>query len=171
MCEASTNLAKYCGMRYGQETDPTGISFNDYFTKIRTENLNAESKRRIMIGTFARMSGFRDAYYIKAAKIRTMIIKEYKELFKTYDALICPTMPVVAPKFEDIKKMTPLENYMMDILTVGPNLAGLPHITIPSDKVDNMPTGTMLIADHFNEDILVQLGSAIENNKKERGEE
>jgi len=163
MCEASTNLAKYCGMRYGKQEDPTGISFNDYFTKIRTENLNEESKRRIMIGTFARMSGFRDAYYIKAAKIRTLIINEYKELFKTYDALICPTMPVIAPKFEEIKKMTPLENYMMDILTVGPNLAGLPHITIPSDEVDNMPTGTMLIADHFNEDILIQLGSSIEN--------
>jgi aspartyl-tRNA(Asn)/glutamyl-tRNA(Gln) amidotransferase subunit A len=170
MCEASTNLAKYCGMRYGQEQDPTGMSFNDYFTKIRTENLNEESKRRIIIGTFARMSGFRDAYYIKAAKIRTLIINEYKELFKKYDALICPTMPVVAPKFEDIKKMTPLENYMMDILTVGPNLAGLPHITLPSDLVDEMPTGTMLIADHFNEEVLVQLGSSIEN-KNNSGED
>lgn len=164
MCEASTNLAKYCGMRYGQEKDPTGLSFNDYFTKVRTENFNEESKRRIIIGTFARMSGFRDAYYIKAAKIRTLIINEYKELFKKYDALICPTMPVIAPKFEEIKKMTPLENYMMDILTVGPNLAGLPHITIPSIKVEGMPTGTMLISDHFKEEILVQLGSSIEIN-------
>lgn len=169
MCEASTNLAKYCGMRYGEESNPIGMSFNDYFTKVRTENLNDESKRRIMIGTFARMSGFRDAYYIKAAKIRTLIINEYKELFKKYDALICPTMPVVAPKFEDIEKMTPLENYMMDILTVGPNLAGLPHITIPSDYVENMPTGTMLIADHFNEDKLIQLGSAIDFNKENIG--
>ncbi|MCB9358501.1 Asp-tRNA(Asn)/Glu-tRNA(Gln) amidotransferase subunit GatA [Candidatus Woesearchaeota archaeon] len=162
MCEASTNLAKYCGIRYGKMKDCTGKGFNEYFSEIRSENLNEESKRRIMIGTFARMAGFRDAYYIKAAKIRTKIISEYKEQFEKYDALICPTMPVIAPKFSEIEKMTPLENYMMDILTVGPNLAGLPHITIPTGKVDGMPVGTMLIADHFEEKKLVQLGSALE---------
>jgi len=166
MCEASTNLAKYCGMRYGKMEDATGKSFNDYFAEIRSKNLNAESKRRIMIGTFARMAGFRDAYYIKAAKIRTMIINEYKKLFEKYDALICPTMPVIAPRFDEIEKMTPLENYMMDILTVGPNLAGLPHITIPTGKIDGMPVGTMLIGDHFEEKKIIQLGSAIEDKNE-----
>ncbi len=165
MCEASTNLARYCGMRYGVATDPLKKSFNDYFSGVRSENLNKESKRRIMIGTFARMAGFRDAYYIKAAKIRTMIINEYKKLFEKYDALICPTMPVIAPKFDDIEKLTPLENYMMDILTVGPNLAGLPHITIPSGFTQEMPVGTMLIGDHFEEKKIIQLGSAIENEE------
>jgi len=163
MCEASTNLARYCGMRYGVNEDGSKQSFNDYFTKVRSENLNEESKRRIIIGTFARMAGFRDAYYIKAAQIRTLIIEEYKKLFKKYDALICPTMPVVAPKFDDIKKMTPLENYMMDILTVGPNLAGLPHISVPSGMIKGMPSGTMLIGDHFEEKKIIQIASAIEN--------
>jgi aspartyl-tRNA(Asn)/glutamyl-tRNA(Gln) amidotransferase subunit A len=167
-CEASTNLAKYCGMRYGKMEDPTGKSFNEYFSEIRSKHFNEESKRRIMIGTFARMAGFRDAYYIKAAKIRTLIIQEYKEFFKKYDALICPTMPVIAPKINEVQKMTPLEMYMMDIITVGPNLAGLPHITIPSGFVEDMPIGTMLIADHFQEKKLIQLGSLIESFKHEK---
>lgn len=163
MCEASTNLSRYCGMRYGVVEDGSKKSFNDYFSKIRSENFNEESKRRIMIGTFARMAGFRDAYYIKAAKIRTLIIEEYKKLFEKYDVLICPTMPVIAPKFNEVEKMTPLENYMMDILTVGPNLAGLPHINVPSGMVEGMPVGTMLIGDHFEEKKIIQIASAIEN--------
>lgn len=162
MCEASTNLAKYCGMRYGVMEDASKKSFNEYFAKIRSENLGEEAKRRIIIGTFARMAGFRDAYYIKAAKVRSLIIQEYRNLFKKFDALICPTMPVIAPKFDDIKKLTPLENYLMDILTVGPNLAGLPHISIPSGDVQGMPVGTMLIGDHFEEKKIIQLASALE---------
>ncbi|MBI2208159.1 Asp-tRNA(Asn)/Glu-tRNA(Gln) amidotransferase subunit GatA [Candidatus Woesearchaeota archaeon] len=85
--EASTNLAKYCGMRYGASEKLEG-SFNEYFTKVRSEHFGTESKRRIILGTFARMSGYRDAYYIKAAKIRAKIIDEYKKLFKKYDALL-----------------------------------------------------------------------------------
>ncbi|MFT4297796.1 MAG: amidase family protein [Candidatus Woesearchaeota archaeon] len=166
MCEASTNLAKYCGMRYGTMEDASGKSFNEYFTEIRTKHFNAESKRRIMIGTFARMAGFRDAYYIKAAKIRTLIIQEYKKLFQEYDALICPTMPVIAPKIQEIKNMTPLENYMMDMLTAGPNLAGLPHISIPSGFIEGMPIGTMLIADHFMEKNLIKLGAEIQEKNR-----
>jgi aspartyl-tRNA(Asn)/glutamyl-tRNA(Gln) amidotransferase subunit A len=165
-CEASTNLAKYCGMRYGKMNEVTGKSYNDYFADIRTKYFNAESKRRIMIGTFTRMAGVRDAYYIKAAKIRTLIINEYKKMFEEYDALICPTMPIIAPKFEDINNMSPLEIYMMDILTVGPNLAGLPHITIPTGFVKNMPVGTMIIGNHFDERKIIQIGSAIENKEK-----
>ena len=90
-----------------------------------------------------------------------MIINEYKKLFKKYDALISPTMPIIAPKFTEIEKLTPLENYQMDILTVGPNLAGLPHITIPTGKIKNMPIGTMLIGDHFTEGKLMQIGNKL----------
>ncbi|MFW6283719.1 MAG: amidase family protein, partial [Minisyncoccales bacterium] len=120
--------------------------------------------RRIIIGTFARMSGFRDAYYIKAAKVRTKIIDEYKQAFKDLDIIISPVTPTVAPKFEDIDKMTPLQNYMSDIMTVGPNLAGIPHMSFPigNDK-DGMPIGMMVMADHFNEKKLINLGYALEN--------
>lgn len=150
MAESSTNLAKYCGMRYGSSLDLNG-NFDEYFSKVRTKFFGKETKRRIMLGTFTRMAGYRDAYYLKAAKVRTLIINEYKKAFKKYDLLISPTMPVVAPKFSEIDKLTPLENYMMDILTVGPNLAGLPHLNIPIGFVDKMPVGMMLIADQLND--------------------
>jgi aspartyl-tRNA(Asn)/glutamyl-tRNA(Gln) amidotransferase subunit A len=163
MTEASTNLAKLCGLRYGQESDPVGKSFNEYFTEIRSTHFNEEAKRRIIIGTFARMAGFRDAYYIKAAKVRTLIIEEYKKLFKKYDVLISPTMPIVAPTFAEIKKLSPVQNYMMDFLTVGPNLAGLPHLSMPCGKKNGMPIGMMLIADHWQEKRIIQVGDWYEN--------
>jgi aspartyl-tRNA(Asn)/glutamyl-tRNA(Gln) amidotransferase subunit A len=158
MSEASTNLAKYCGMRYGRDEKIEG-SFNEYFAKVRSKCFDDETKRRIMLGTFARMSGFRDAYYIKSAKIRTLIINEYKNLFKKYDVLISPSMPNTAPKTEEVKKLTPIQNYMMDILTVGPNLAGLPHISVPVGA--GLPTGFMIIADHFDEGIMLQVAYEI----------
>ena len=163
LCEASTNLARYCGMRYGAEEKLEG-NFNEYFSKVRSEFFGDEAKRRIILGTFARMSGYRDAYYIKAAKVRTKIIKEYKELFKKYDLLLSPTMPIVAPKILDIEKLTPLQNYMMDIMTAGPNLAGLPHISVPAGFIDNLPVGLMLIADHLEEGKLIQVGKEIKND-------
>ncbi|MFH2027856.1 MAG: amidase family protein, partial [Nanoarchaeota archaeon] len=164
MSEASTNLAKLCGMRYGAQEKLEG-NFNEYFSKVRSEYFNEETKRRIMIGTFARMAGCRDAYYIKAMKVRTKIIEEYKKAFDRFDVLLSPTMPIVAPKFTDINKLTPLENYMMDILTAGPNLAGLPHISVPVGfNKDKMPVGLMMIADHLKEENLIQFGSKLEVN-------
>ncbi|MBU0461602.1 MAG: aspartyl/glutamyl-tRNA amidotransferase subunit A [Nanoarchaeota archaeon] len=158
--EASTNLAKYCGMRYGAHDKLEG-SFNEYFTKVRSANLGEEAKRRIMLGTFARMAGYRDAYYMKVLKVRTKIIEEYKKHFKNFDALISPTVAVLPPKFSDIEKLTPLECYMMDTLTVGPNLAGLPHLNVPCGASKGLPVGALLIADHFNEGKLIQLGKEI----------
>ncbi len=168
MTEASTNLTKLSGLRYGQEENPSDISFNDYFTSIRTKYFNEETKRRILLGTFARMAGFRDAYYIKAAKIRTLIIEEYKELFKTFDVLITPTMPIIAPTFDEIKKLTPLQHYMMDILTVGPNLAGIPHITVPCGEVQGMPVGMQIMADHWQEKKMIQVADYYERKRDDR---
>src|SRR3989344_507100 len=119
--EASTNLAKYCGMRYGISGKLEG-SFNEYFTKVRSANFGDEAKRRIIMGTFARMSGFRDAYYIKAAKVRTLIINEYKKAFRNFDALLSPTVPILPPKFSEIEKLTPLQHYLADVMTVSPNV-------------------------------------------------
>lgn len=159
--EASTNLAKYCGLRYGV-SDDFKESFNEYFSKVRSENLGEEAKRRIMLGTFTRMAGYRDAYYLKALSVRTLIIEEYKKLFKKYDALVSPTMPVIAPKISEVEKLSAMEQYKMDILTVGPNLAGLPHISIPVGNVSDMPVGLMLIGNHLEEKKIIQLGSALE---------
>ena len=157
--EASTNLAKYCGMRYGKEDKLTG-KFNDYFKDVRSDYFGEEAKRRIMIGTFARTSGYRDAYYIKAMKVRTLIIDEYKKAFEKFDVLISPTTPTIAPKFDELDKMTLLQHYMADVLTVGPNLAGLPHMNIPIET-DNMPVGLMITCNHFNEGLLLRIGNNI----------
>ena len=160
--EASTNLAKYCGMRYGITEELEG-GFNEYFTKVRSNNFGEEAKRRIILGTFARMAGYRDAYYIKALKVRRLIVEEYKKLFKKYDLLVSPTMPIIAPKFSEIKDLSALQQYLLDVLTVGPNLAGLPHMNVPIGFKKDMPIGMMLIADHLEEKKLVQLGSKLEN--------
>ncbi len=162
MSEASTNLAKYCGLRYGESLDLKG-GFNEYFSRVRSKFFTKEAKRRIIIGTFARMSGFRDAYYLKAMKIRTLLIQEYKKLFKKYDILISPTISVVAPKFSEIKKLSPMQTYMMDLLTCGPNLTGMPHLSVNIGKSNNLPVGMMLIGDHLSEEKLIAKGEEFEN--------
>jgi len=157
-CEASTNLAKYCGMRYGASKNMEG-NFNEYFTKVRSNNFTKEAKRRILLGTFARMTGYRDAYYIKALKVRTKIIEEYHKTFKKYDCLITPTVPVLPVKFSEIDKLSPLQHYMMDVMLVGPNVAGLPHLSVPVGTVDKLPVGMLLIGDHLKENELLKIGN------------
>ena len=159
--EASTNLSKFCGMRYGA-TEKLEGNFNEYFTKVRSKNFGDEAKRRIIMGTFARMAGFRDAFYIKAMKVRTLMINEYKKAFKKFDVLVSPTVPILPPKFSEIEKLTPLQHYLADIMTVSPNVAGLPHLNVPVGFEKNLPVGMLLIADHLQEGKLIQMGSAIE---------
>ena len=159
--EASTNLAKFCGMRYGAAEELKG-NFDEYFTNVRSKNFGNEVKRRIMLGTFARMSGFRDAYYIKAAKVRTLIIEEYKKAFKNFDILISPTVAILPPTFEEIKKLSIIQNYMIDIMTVAPNLAGLPHLNVPVGFEKNLPVGMMIISDHLKEGTLIQVAKEFE---------
>lgn len=161
LSEASTNLAKYAGLRYGIQEDPN-LDFNEYFSKVRSENFGKEAKRRIILGTFARMSGFRDAYYLKAMKLRTLIINEYKKAFKKYDVLISPTMPMIAPKIKEVQNIDPLDAYKMDIMTVGPNLAGIPHLSINIGSHQNMPIGMMLMSDHLNENKILNLGEKLQ---------
>ncbi|MBI2559189.1 Asp-tRNA(Asn)/Glu-tRNA(Gln) amidotransferase subunit GatA [Candidatus Woesearchaeota archaeon] len=162
--EASTNLAKLCGMRYGMAEKLEG-SFNEYFTKVRSNNFGDEVKRRIIIGTFARMAGYRDAFYLKAMKVRTLMINEYKKAFKKFDALVSPTTSILAPKFSDIGNLTPLQHYMIDLMTVSPNVCGLPHLNVPVGFEKNLPIGMLLTADHLQEGKLIKLGSAVEKGK------
>src|SRR3989338_6568518 len=156
MSEASTNLNKYCGMRYVQE-EKLNLPYNEYFSETRTKYFNKETKRRIILGTFARMAGYRDAFYLKAMKVRTLIIEEYKAAFKKYDLLVSPTMPIVAPKFSEVDKLSPVENYMMDVMTVGPNLAGLPHLSLNAGNFNKMPVGIMFIGNHLDEKKLLNI--------------
>lgn len=161
--EASTNLAKFCGMRYGLHKELKG-NFEEYFSKVREEGFGEEAKRRIILGTYARMAGFRDAYYLKALKVRTKIIQEFKQTFKKFDVLAAPSMPILPLKFSEIEKLKPIENYMMDILTIAPNMAGIPMISIPAGLINGLPAGLHLISDHFNENKLFQIASALEDD-------
>lgn len=161
MAEASTNLAKLSGMRYGSTT-PLDVPFNEYFARTRSMFFGEEVKRRIMLGTFARMAGFRDAYYIRAATVRKAIIDEFKAMFRKVDVIVSPAMPIRAPKIDDISKLTPAQHYMMDILTVGPNLAGLPHASVPIKAADDLPIGFMTVADHFNEKDIITVCKEVE---------
>jgi aspartyl-tRNA(Asn)/glutamyl-tRNA(Gln) amidotransferase subunit A len=162
--EASTNLAKFSGMRYGAEERIEG-NFNEYFSKVRTKYFGEEAKRRILLGTYARMAGYRDQYYIKAMKIRTLIINEFRKVFRTCDVLISPTMPNIAPRFSEIKKMSPLESYMMDILTVPQNLAGIPSLSVPCGNVRGMPVGMHILGNHFQEKTILRVGDFFERNR------
>jgi len=165
--EASTNLAKYCGMRYGREEAIEG-EFNEYFSRVRSRYFGTEAKRRILLGTYARMAGYRDQYYLKAMKVRRLIINDFRKAFKRFDVLIAPTMPVVAPRFSEIAKLTPVENYMMDILTVAPNLAGIPMMSVPCGSVGGMPVGMHILGDHLQEATVLRTGKAFENVSRGR---
>jgi len=158
--EASTNLAKYCGMRYGVAIDLQG-SFNEYFSAVRSRYFGEEAKRRIMLGTFARMSGYRKAYYLKAMSVRTMIINDFKKALKKVDIIAAPTMPILPPRFTEIEKLTPLQCYQMDLLTLPANLAGMPMISVPCGEM----TGLHIIGDHLQEEKIISVADRYEQVK------
>ncbi len=160
MAEASTNLAKFCGMRYGA-TLPLEGEFNEYFSKVRGKYLGEEAKRRIILGTYARMAGYRDKYYLKAMKVRQLIINDYKHAFKKYDVLVSPTMPFIAPKFSEIEKLTPVEHYYADILTGSPNLAGIPMLSVPCGTSKGMPVGIHILGNYLAEKTILNVGRHI----------
>jgi aspartyl-tRNA(Asn)/glutamyl-tRNA(Gln) amidotransferase subunit A len=163
MSEASTNLSCLCGLRYGKQEVKKDEHFSEYFKRIRSQHFGKEAKRRIMLGTFARMAGYRDAFYIRAAKARTSVIEEYKKLFSNFDVLISPTMPFTAPTFSDISKLRAVDHYLADIMTVGPNLAGVPHASFPIGKDSvGMPIGMMVIADHWKEGVVLGFSKHLE---------
>lgn len=165
LSEASTNLAKYCGMRYGLEEKMEG-HFNEYFSKIRSQGFGKEAKRRIMLGTFARMAGYRDAFYLKALQVRTLLIREYVKAFSEYDLLASPTMPIIAPTFKEKEKLSLLQEYLLDLCTAPANLCGLPHLTMNSGLHKDMPVGLMLTAPILEEERLLGVGEAYEKHRQ-----
>ncbi len=155
MAEASTNLAKYCGLRYGiQPKTALEENYTEYFSRVRAQGFGPEAKRRLLLGSFARTAGYRGKYYDKAARVRTLVIREFESLFQKYDVLLTPSMPTVAPLFSEVEKLAPAQHYAMDICTGGANLAGLPHVSVPAGTLDGLPVGLQLIAGHFQEKTL-----------------
>lgn len=156
--EASTNLARYCGMRYGKPGADRSQEYNEYFAQVRSDAFGTEAKRRILLGTFARMAGFRDRYYLRALGVRTALLSSAALLFRQGEVLASPSMPRIAPRFDELERMTPLDAYLSDVLTVPANLAGLPHLSVPMGKVGGMPVGLQFIAPHWREDRLFEIG-------------
>ena len=153
--EASTNLARYVGMRYGVQEGDLSLKFDDYFSSIRSASFGDEAKRRILLGTFTRMVGYRDRYYAKARQVRQLVIDDYKRILHDHDAVLTPTMPYVAPRFDEIERMSALDSYKTDYLTVPPNLAGNPHLSVPCGYDGNgMPIGMQFVGAHWDEDVL-----------------
>lgn len=162
--EASSNLARFDGIRYGYRS-PNAKNYIDLYTKSRTEAFGDEVKRRIMIGTYVLSSGFYDAYFKKAQKVRALIKEDFDRAFENVDIIFTPVAPSTAFSLDAVK--TPLELYLEDIYTLSANLAGIPGISIPAGNVDNLPVGIQLLGKHFEEGKLIAAGHAFE---KIRGE-
>ena len=149
MAEASTNLAKYTGFKYGLKVGDFSKPYNDFFTEARS-SFGIEAKRRVVLGTFVRSASVKSRYYEKALRLRAMLIATLNDVLK--DAfIISPSMPIKVPKVEEAMEMDPVTAYKIDYLTIPPNLAGLPHISFPSDYIGGMPVGTQLVTNHFND--------------------
>ena len=161
--EASSNLGRFDGIRYGYRTEKYS-DLKDIYKNSRSEGFGPEVKRRIMIGTYVLSSGYYDAYYKKAQKVRSVITKAYNDLFEKYDVLLTPTSPITAFKIGE-KSNNPLEMYLADICTVPVNIAGLPGINVPC-ALDSkgLPIGFQLIAKAFNEETLFRAAYTYEQN-------
>jgi aspartyl-tRNA(Asn)/glutamyl-tRNA(Gln) amidotransferase subunit A len=158
MAEASSNLSRYDGVRYGLSFERGSADWNSAFARTRSEGFGEEVKRRILLGSFVLSAGYYEAYYVRAQKVRALLTREFALAFKEFDVLLGPTMPVLPPKLGG--EMTPLEDYLIDINTVAANLTGLPAISIPCGLVDGLPVGMQVIAPMFREDLLLKVARA-----------
>jgi len=149
--EATTNLGRYDGIRYGNRVE--GANLEETYYKTRSEGFGDEVKRRILLGNFVLSSGYYEAYYVKAQKTRHLIKDEYAKIFNEVDLILSPVAPSVAPKFGELAN--PMEMYLSDIYTISVNLAGLPALSLPVMKnKDGMPVGLQLIANAYDEQTL-----------------
>ena len=157
--ECASNLARYDGVRYGHRTERPVDDVYDLFAKTRGEGFGPEVRLRIMLGTFALSAGYYDAYYLKAQKVRTLIVRDFQAAFESHDFLISPTSPTVAFGIGE-KADDPLQMKLADICTIPINLAGIAALSIPCGFVDELPVGMQLMGRPFEEDVLLRVGHA-----------
>ncbi|HOO38355.1 MAG TPA: Asp-tRNA(Asn)/Glu-tRNA(Gln) amidotransferase subunit GatA [Deltaproteobacteria bacterium] len=163
--EASSNLARYDGVRYGVRKDGSG-DLIDMYMETRSQGFGSEVKRRIMLGTYALSAGYYDAYYKKASQVRALISKDFTDAFKDCDLIAGPTAPVSAFGLNEMMD-DPLSIYLLDIYTIPANLAGLPALSIPCGFTgDGMPIGMQLMAPHFREDTLLGAGMTFQDHTR-----
>lgn len=160
--EASSNLARYDGVRYGHRAEGAE-DVVELFSKTRAEGFGAEVKRRIMLGTYALSAGYYDAYYLKAQKVRTLIKQDFDRAFEKYDVLLSPTTPTPAFRLGE-KSGDPLTMYLSDVCTVPINMAGIPSLSLPAGFADGLPVGLQLMGKHFAEGMLYRVAYTFEQN-------
>ena len=162
--EASSNLARYDGVRYGFRAKASTLS--EMYRQTRDRGFGMEVKRRIMLGTYALSAGYYDAYYLKAQKVRTLLTRDFDEAFKKVDVIVAPTCPTAAFRLGE-KVNDPLAMYLADIYTVTANLAGIPGISVPcGENHEKLPIGLQLFARHFDEATLLRVAHAYEQSRK-----
>ena len=160
--EASSNLARYDGVKYGLRAE--GKDLMDMYLNTRARGFGSEVKRRIMLGTYTLSSGYYEAYYKKAQQVRTLIKQDFEDVFKHVDLLVTPTTPTAAFKIGE-KTSDPLQMYLSDIFTISVNLAGLPAISVPCGFTsDNLPIGLQCIGKHFDEETIIKVAHAYEQS-------
>jgi len=159
--EASSNLARYDGVRYTRRSETAG-SLQEMYRQTRDEGFGAECKRRIMLGTYVLSAGYYDAYYLKAQKVRALVARDYAQAFEQVDAIVGPVSPFPAFKLGE-KVDDPTAMYLSDIYTVTGDLAGIPCMSVPSGKTaGGLPVGLQILANHFNETAMFRVADAFE---------
>jgi aspartyl-tRNA(Asn)/glutamyl-tRNA(Gln) amidotransferase subunit A len=163
--EASSNLARYDGVRYGYRAAPEGGAYDlrTMYARTRAEGFGAEVKRRIMLGTYVLSAGYYDAYYLKAQQVRTLILRDYERAFERVDLVAMPTSPTPAFMLGE-RSADPLQMYLADIFTVSANLAGLPAISVPCGFTADLPVGLQLTGRHFDEASILRAADAYERD-------
>ena len=159
--EASSNLARYDGVRYGYRADVGDADITEMYERTRDEGFGDEPKRRILLGTYALSAGYYEAFYGQAQKVRTIIIREHAALFERFDVLVSPTSPTVAFKLGE-RTADPLSMYLADMLAIPPNMAGLPGLSIPCGLSEGLPVGLQLVGPQLSENTLFRVGHALE---------
>jgi aspartyl-tRNA(Asn)/glutamyl-tRNA(Gln) amidotransferase subunit A len=159
--EASSNLARFDGVRYGHRA--RGVkTLSEMYRRSRDEGFGAEVKRRIMLGTYALSAGYYDAYYLKAQKVRTLLTRDFDQAFRKVDAIVTPTSPTAAFRLGE-KSNDPLAMYLADIYTVTADLAGIPGISVPCGETkEKLPIGLQILGKHFDEGTILRVGHAYE---------
>jgi aspartyl-tRNA(Asn)/glutamyl-tRNA(Gln) amidotransferase subunit A len=165
--ECSSNLARFDGVRYGFRAEGENLSLEEMYEKTRAQGFGDEVKRRILTGTYVLSSGYYDAYYRKAQKVRRLIKQDFVEAFKKVDAILTPVTPSAAFPIEGSKETDPIKMYLNDVFTIPVNLAGLPAMSVPAGfDNDGLPLGLQIIANAFDEQTMFDVALALEQETK-----
>ncbi|MDR0335046.1 MAG: Asp-tRNA(Asn)/Glu-tRNA(Gln) amidotransferase subunit GatA, partial [Methanomassiliicoccaceae archaeon] len=164
--EAATNLARYCGMRFGRQDGDLSLPFNDYFVSFRTKYFGAETKIRTIMGTYMTMGENRKRLYLRALGVRALVIDGFRNILKGHDTILTPSMPFISPKIDDALRMSSADSYMSSCFAAPPVFCGFPCVSVPCGYSDGMPIGMQFVSDHWDEDVLLSAAELWENSFK-----